>query len=335
MRLVCNGEGAPTVMTPVVAAQPDGVHIVVEADGGVRYVLFREPERPQWGWSSGSNGLGAEFTLPIPPGELVAHCSDGTPWPHPAGYPVLAGESSVRVVDPDASWVSTDLVCGPLEDSWSFEHTSSGDPGCTEPDAVGSCSGLGPRHPPQRCRRAGGVPTRPIRRKRVAVALRDPDRLDLGPALQLVGEGVGEGMDRRDDRDVTLEEGRDGAPERARGQLHLPQFVDHHYPLRSSDGRQRDALERREVDPVLPDARWPGQVDVSETGALPLHILDPEADPSAALADLLGGESRHRIASGAKKAHQASGHRGLAAPRTPFEQDLGRAHDRRRIVPSG
>jgi hypothetical protein len=142
-------------------------------------------------------------------------------------------------------------------------------------------------------------------------------------------------MDRRHDRDVTLEEGGDGAAELARGQLHLPQLVDHHYALWSSDGRQRDALERREVDPVLPNARRPGQVDVGEHGALPGHILDSEADPAAALADLLGGESRHRIVSGAKKAHEASGRRGLAAPRTPFEQDLRRVHDGSRIVASG
>jgi hypothetical protein len=105
------------VMQAVVAAQLDGVHIVVADPAGAAAVEIRQPGRPALAWSSGGFGLRDEFALPIPPGPSRIGCFTAS---SPTSTPDARSMTTFEVVDPGGYWTSTDLACGPVEDAWSM-----------------------------------------------------------------------------------------------------------------------------------------------------------------------------------------------------------------------
>jgi PASTA domain len=124
LRVTCPASGPPEVRTPLVAAQPDGLHVVVDNRSDAVAVLIRQPSRPWVEWSSGSDGLNDEFVRSVPPGDSLIGCltNDGTSYPSPTGEQ-QPNEGAFTVVD-DESWASTDLSCG-YDESWAFSARGS------------------------------------------------------------------------------------------------------------------------------------------------------------------------------------------------------------------
>ena len=105
LRLSCDG-GTTTVLTPIVRARPDGLHVEVVGDsGGVSAVLLAnssyEPVRHTQ-WSSGSEGVDGEFTRPVPPGEGRVLCAE-------EGTQIETTSSSIR------TWPSFEIVAPSFE----------------------------------------------------------------------------------------------------------------------------------------------------------------------------------------------------------------------------
>jgi hypothetical protein len=102
LEVVCRDDGA-TVLTPIVAAAPDGVHIRVRDESGVGYVIVRPRGLPWISWSSGDSGLDDEFVRPVPVGEAIVSCAtigdDSQPQP-------TQGEAVFEVIDPDGSFTN-------------------------------------------------------------------------------------------------------------------------------------------------------------------------------------------------------------------------------------
>jgi hypothetical protein len=103
VRVVCDTGGA-RVVTPVAAAQPDGIHFEVE-NGTGRPVYVQVAT--ETGGAQGSHAApgASRFVLPLEPGPLSVTCSPeiaADPPPDPL---------AVEVVDEDGVWVSTRLDC--------------------------------------------------------------------------------------------------------------------------------------------------------------------------------------------------------------------------------
>src|SRR3954447_8494466 len=64
-----------------------------------------------------------------------------------------------------------------------------------------------------------------VRGERVPVRSRELYQFDAGPALELIREGVAEGMDRRDRGDRRVEQLGNESDEVPRRELHLSEFV--------------------------------------------------------------------------------------------------------------
>src|SRR3954451_20829441 len=103
-------------------------------------------------------------------------------------------------------------------------------------------------------------------------------------------------LHRRDDRHPAVEERGEGLPKRQRGELHLPELVDDRDVAfaRLLQHRDRQPLERSEVDAVAPDARWAGELDAREQPARAAEAREREAKPPTAPADPLRDEPGHR-----------------------------------------
>ena len=102
LRIRCDEEGT-TVLTPIVAAQPDGVRVVVLPEGGQQPVEFRSP------------GSGGQF------GGRIAADGDSHPWPVAPGQAQVAcgkgavtfeGAQPFEVVDAAGHWALPELACG-------------------------------------------------------------------------------------------------------------------------------------------------------------------------------------------------------------------------------
>lgn len=127
LRLTCAADGTPTVLTPTVQAQPDGLHMVVEDPGVADEIWVQQPTRPNFTWSSGSNDLGGEFVLLLPPGESFVQCRDFERLPEPPqGNSWMTTAPHFTLVAPEESWVPTDLACSdPAAFAKSYSSASS------------------------------------------------------------------------------------------------------------------------------------------------------------------------------------------------------------------
>ena len=91
-------------------------------------------------------------------------------------------------------------------------------------------------------------------------------------------------MHRRDHVDRPGEQVTDGLTEGSRRQLHLAEFVDHHYPRRHGERRYGKPLERGDVDAILPDPGRAVQIDVGQHGPGTVNRFYGEANPLSGLA---------------------------------------------------
>ena len=102
LRIRCDREGTTTVLTPFVAAQVDGVRVVVLPVGTAQPVAFREP-----GSDSSFGGTisadGESHSLPIAPGPIEVECG-----PDVSGF---EGAARFEVVDPAGHWADTVPAC--------------------------------------------------------------------------------------------------------------------------------------------------------------------------------------------------------------------------------
>ena len=135
LRVACRPDGTAEVLTPVVSAQPDGLHVLVDDQAGSEAVVVRQPSRPGFAWSSGSSGLDDEFVMLVPPGESYVGCFAAGWAPAAEGPSAAPGEAAFIVVDPDGYWVSTDPTCP--ASTWEGFHVNwQGDAGATRAEAV-------------------------------------------------------------------------------------------------------------------------------------------------------------------------------------------------------
>lgn len=110
----CTDEGTRT-STPVVRAQPDGVHIEVEdLSGRFDNLGIQESGDPIRQLLAGIDGIDDAFTRPIMPGRVYVQCLG-----HRQQFTLSAVQDgsipidavAFSVVDPDGFWVSTRLSC--------------------------------------------------------------------------------------------------------------------------------------------------------------------------------------------------------------------------------
>jgi hypothetical protein len=126
LHVTCQPDGTATVQSAAVQAQADGLHVVVDDQAGAEAVVFTRPSEPWIAWSSGSNGLDGEFVSLVAPGETTARCEQaGTTYDTSQGD---SGAATFVVLDPNAYWTSSDLACGPLDDSWAMTGLQPVDP---------------------------------------------------------------------------------------------------------------------------------------------------------------------------------------------------------------
>jgi hypothetical protein len=132
-------------------------------------------------------------------------------------------------------------------------------------------------------------------------------------------------VDARHQGDRRLEQLSYRISEPLRGELHLAELVDQRHAAGPAlERRQRDPLERLEIDAVATHPGRSPQVAVSQRRAVALERLDREAHAASALAELLGRKPRDRHARLAQQGGQAPEGRGLAGPRPRFDQQPGR-----------
>jgi hypothetical protein len=102
LRIRCDRDGSTTVLTPFVAAQADGVQVVVHPVGPSRQVGFLES-----GSDSSFGGKiaadGESHPWPIAPGSAEVACGSGAS--------DLAGAQLFEVVDPAGNWAAPELSC--------------------------------------------------------------------------------------------------------------------------------------------------------------------------------------------------------------------------------
>jgi hypothetical protein len=165
LRLRCAVEGTPTILTPTVRSQSDGLHVIVEDPGAADEIWVQQRARSNFTWSSGSNDLRAEFVMLLPPGESFVQCRDYENLPDPPqGAAWMATAPHFTLVSADDGWVSTDLACsearvfaGSYSTASSLATQSAPDaaraavPGVREADVVESEGSLDPRMRRIRC----------------------------------------------------------------------------------------------------------------------------------------------------------------------------------------
>jgi hypothetical protein len=104
------------VLTPVVAARRDGVHVEVFNDPGQGEVGLRSLGFPDRQWWSGSDGLAEPLVRPVPVGDGRVWCIKGPLQRHDDRTP----EGGFTIVDPREVFVSYALDC-PVEEQRRLE----------------------------------------------------------------------------------------------------------------------------------------------------------------------------------------------------------------------
>jgi hypothetical protein len=104
LRIRCDAQSID-VLTPVVEAQPDGVHVLAEVSG-IRQpqVLLSSKANPTGLFSSGAQGVDDVFVVALPPGLATASCLS---IPLQSGGPT----GSFSVVDPEGVFKAYHLTC--------------------------------------------------------------------------------------------------------------------------------------------------------------------------------------------------------------------------------
>ncbi|MBV9448046.1 MAG: hypothetical protein JO345_19350 [Streptosporangiaceae bacterium] len=131
-------------------------------------------------------------------------------------------------------------------------------------------------------------------------------------------------MDGRHDWSGQREHGVKTGDEPRRRQLHPPDLVDDddvgvfHGMV---NGRQRDALERLDVDPVPAYPRAARLARAGQNGRRAVNLPHGETGAVAALAEFLGDEPAQLNALGTEQRDQPTQDRGLSAAGRPGQQD--------------
>jgi hypothetical protein len=99
LRIRC-GEGRTTVLTPIVAAGPDGVEVEVLPPGGEYRVEFHEDGDPSSSFGGSIPPDGETHPWPIAPGSAQVACNDR-----------LQGVEPFKVVDPAGHYAGAELNC--------------------------------------------------------------------------------------------------------------------------------------------------------------------------------------------------------------------------------
>jgi hypothetical protein len=100
------------VLTPVVAAQPDGLHVDPQVSGLTDpEISLRSLVEHGHEWWSGSSGVNGTFVRTVPVGEAVVHCESG---PHQGDGPERF-EATFEIVDPSGVYVEARLACDPRD----------------------------------------------------------------------------------------------------------------------------------------------------------------------------------------------------------------------------
>lgn len=100
------------VLTPIVAAQPDGVHVLARVSGLHDPEIELRSKGVTWmAWWSGSSGVDGEFVRPVPVGESVVHCESG---PGQSDGPEDF-EARFDVIDPGGHFIDYSLACDESE----------------------------------------------------------------------------------------------------------------------------------------------------------------------------------------------------------------------------
>jgi hypothetical protein len=114
--LVCASDGSTKLLTPEVAAQPDGVHVIVHNRAGEPVSL---------------NGLGLDFDEGV--SEHVSHVSPGrlgiACWPYSQHRGKEPEPVPLRVRDPHQYWVTPELECESGLVGSSISDFAAGSPG--------------------------------------------------------------------------------------------------------------------------------------------------------------------------------------------------------------
>ena len=139
LRFRCDPSGIE-VLTPVVAAQPDGLHVDAEVvgldDAEIGLMSTRLPGRSWWSGSSGAKG---EFVRPVPVGEVRFVCEPGPQQgsggvdgevigdgaPSDLSTDPGAFDATFELVDPHGYFVDHILTC-PERDEGSGSHGPAG-----------------------------------------------------------------------------------------------------------------------------------------------------------------------------------------------------------------
>jgi hypothetical protein len=107
LRVRCDAQSLE-VLTPVVAAQPDGIHVDADVTGLTDPVVgLKSKSDPNATHYSGSDGVGSVFVRQLPPGEATVFCESG---PSQGDGPEdLSG--SFTIVDPNGVFTDYRLSC--------------------------------------------------------------------------------------------------------------------------------------------------------------------------------------------------------------------------------
>lgn len=108
LRIRCLPRDGVEVLTPVVAAQSDGLHIEAIDASQSGEVGMMSPAFPNVSFWSGSSSLSEQFVRPLPVGPARVWCIHG-PIQQP---PELSGQALFTVVDPGSVFVPYRLECG-------------------------------------------------------------------------------------------------------------------------------------------------------------------------------------------------------------------------------
>jgi hypothetical protein len=96
------------VLTPVVVAQPDGLHVKASVTGLTEPdVSVRSSGDPLLTVLSGSSGVDSEFVRDLPPGEATVHCESG-PWQGDGPEDL---EASFSFIDPNGIFTDYQPSC--------------------------------------------------------------------------------------------------------------------------------------------------------------------------------------------------------------------------------
>jgi hypothetical protein len=132
---------------------------------------------------------------------------------------------------------------------------------------------------------------------------------------------------RGDDWSVRVKQRSNRVAEPLGGKLHLAQLVDHqHAACRDViERREREALERFEVNAVPTDPRPAPMADLRQDALLSSHRLDAKPGPAPTLAHLASHKPRHGDVGLAEHRDQPVGDSALADAGTSLEEQARRA----------